>query len=176
MLRVVVADDEARVCQLILMLADWDSLGMEVVGTAGNGLEALELVERLRQASRETVDQLRIRLPLDLLGQRLEAVTGEMLWDTYRFRAKPGLCQTVLLAFQKGWGCCLLNYPGERQEAVRKHLRGCPEHPRGPRVGGAGAGGGSGPCKTRSIHISSVTPWRASAARPCWPSWTAWPT
>ena len=163
MLRVVVADDEARVCQLILMLADWDSLGMEVVGTAGNGLEALELVERLhpdilvtdirmpgchgleliqrakekfpqleiviisgyahfefaqtaikygvgdyllkpikreelmstleklgqrcrqracsavemerlRQANRETVDQLRIRLPLDLLGQRLEAV------------------------------------------------------------------------------------------------------
>ena len=47
MLRVVVADDEARVCQLILMLADWDSLGMEVVGTAGNGLEALELAERL---------------------------------------------------------------------------------------------------------------------------------
>ena len=168
MLRVVVADDEARVCQLILMLADWDSLGMEVVGTAGNGLEALELVERLRQASRETVDQLRIRLPLDLLGQRLEAVTGEMLWDTYRFRAKPGLCQTVLLAFQTGWGCC--------QEAVRKHLRGCPEHPRGPRVGGAGAGGGSGPCKTRSIHISSTTPWRASAARPCWPSWTVWQT
>lgn len=163
MLRVVVADDEARVCQLILMLADWDSLGMEVVGTAGNGLEALELVERLhpdilvtdirmpgchgleliqrakekfpqleiviisgyahfefaqtaikygvgdyllkpikreelmstleklgqrcrqracsavemerlRQANRETVDQLRIRLPLDLLGQRQEAV------------------------------------------------------------------------------------------------------
>lgn len=252
MLRVVVADDEDRVCQLILMLADWNSLGMEVAGVASNGLEALELVERLhpdilvtdirmpgchgleliqrakekfpqleiviisgyahfefaqtaikygvgdyllkpikreelmstleklgqrcrqracsavemerlRQANRETADQLRARLPLDLLGQRLEAVTEELLWDTYRFRAKPGLCQTVLLkidgpsgsfspatleivqdkalkifqrelaplchetllAFQKGWGCCLLNYPGERQEAVRKHLRGC---------------------------------------------------
>ena len=47
MLKVVVADDEARVCQLILMLADWDSLGMEVAGVAANGLEALELVERL---------------------------------------------------------------------------------------------------------------------------------
>ena len=252
MLRVVVADDEDRVCQLILMLADWNSLGMEVAGVASNGLEALELVERLhpdilvtdirmpgchgleliqrakekfpqleiviisgyahfefaqtaikygvgdyllkpikreelmstleklgqrcrqracsavemerlRQANRETADQLRARLPLGLLGQRLEAVTEELLWDTYRFRAKPGLCQAVLLkidgpsgsfsaatleivqdkalkifqrelaplchetllAFQKGWGCCLLNYPGERQEAVRKHLRGC---------------------------------------------------
>lgn len=252
MLRVVVADDEDRVCQLILMLADWDSLGMEVVGTAGNGLEALELVERLhpdilvtdirmpgchgldliqrakarfpqleiviisgyahfefaqtaikygvgdyllkpikreelmatleklgqrclqrarsaveveylRRTNRENVEQLRMRLPLDLLSRRLETVTEEQLWDTYRFRAQPGLCQVVLLkiddssgassaatleivqektwkifqrelsplchevllAFQKCWGCCLLNYPEERQDAVRKHLRSC---------------------------------------------------
>ncbi len=47
MLKVVIADDEARVCQLILMLADWDGLGMGVAGVASNGLEALELVERL---------------------------------------------------------------------------------------------------------------------------------
>lgn len=252
MLRVVVADDEARVCQLILMLADWDSLGMEVAGVASNGLEALELVEslhpdilitdirmpgchglelierakakfpqleiviisgyahfefaqtaikhgvgdyllkpikreelmatleklgqrchqrsqsaseveKLRQANRENVDQLQARLPLDLLERRLESVTGEELWDTYRFRARPGLCQAallkiddssgafsaatmeivqdktakifhreldplchqVLLAFQEGWGCCLLNYPRERQDSARKHLRGC---------------------------------------------------
>lgn len=44
MLKVIVADDEARVCKLVLMLADWASLGMEVVGTASNGLEALDLV------------------------------------------------------------------------------------------------------------------------------------
>ena len=44
MLKVVVADDETRVCKLVLMLADWGRLGMEVVGTASNGLEALELV------------------------------------------------------------------------------------------------------------------------------------
>ncbi len=252
MLRVVVADDEDRVCQLILMLADWNSLGMEVAGVASNGLEALELVERLhpdilvtdirmpgchgleliqrakekfpqleiviisgyahfefaqtaikygvgdyllkpikreelmstleklgqrcrqracsavemerlRQANRETADQLRARLPLDLLGQRLEAVTEELLWDTYRFRAKPGLCQAVLLkidgpsgsfsaatleivqdkalkifqrelaplchetllAFQKGWGCCLLGFGAGEQNGVRKHLRSC---------------------------------------------------
>lgn len=48
MLKVVVADDEARVCKLVLMLADWASLGMEVVGTASNGIEALELVEKFQ--------------------------------------------------------------------------------------------------------------------------------
>ena len=46
MLKVVVADDEMRICRLICMLADWDALGMEVVATAGNGLEALEAVKQ----------------------------------------------------------------------------------------------------------------------------------
>lgn len=252
MLKVVVADDEARVCQLILMLADWESLGMEVVGTASNGLEALELVERLhpdilitdirmpgchglelierakgefpqleiviisgyahfefaqtaikhgvgdyllkpikreelmatleklgqrcrqrsqsaseverlRQTNQENEDQLRQRLPLDILNQRLEAVTEEGLWETYRFRAGRGLyqvallkiddpsgsfspatmdiiqdktatifqnemrgvCEEWLMSFQAGWGCCLLSFAAEGQNAVRKHLRSC---------------------------------------------------
>lgn len=47
MLRVVIADDEERVCRLVQMLADWDALNMEVAGTAANGIEALELVEKL---------------------------------------------------------------------------------------------------------------------------------
>lgn len=250
MLKVVVADDEARVCQLILMLADWDSLEMEVAGVASNGLEALELVERLRpdilitdirmpgchglelierakaefpqleivivsgyahfefaqtaikhgvgdyllkpikreelmstleklgrrcrqrsqsaseverlrQTNQENEDQLRQRLPLDILNQRLETVTEESLWETYRFQAKPGIyqiallklddpsgsfspatmgiiqdktatifqheldsvCKGPLMAFQAGWGCCLLSFAAENQDAVRKHLR-----------------------------------------------------
>ena len=48
MLRVIIADDEARVCRLVQMLADWDALGMEVIGTASNGFEALEMVESLK--------------------------------------------------------------------------------------------------------------------------------
>ena len=252
MLKVVVADDEARVCQLILMLADWESLGMEVAGVASNGLEALELVERLhpdilitdirmpgchgleliertkgkvpqlevviisgyahfefaqaaikhgvgdyllkpikrdelmstleklgqrcrqrnqstsevehlRQTNQENVDQLRLRLPLDILNQRLTAVTEEELWCAYRFRAGPGLyqiallkidtpaggfspatmsiiqdktsaifqrelrcvCEQPLMAFQAGWGCCLLRFAEGDQDVVRKHLRSC---------------------------------------------------
>ena len=48
MLKVIIADDEERVSRLVLMIVDWDALGMEVIGTATNGLEAIELVERLR--------------------------------------------------------------------------------------------------------------------------------
>ena len=47
MLKVVIADDELRVCRLIQKLVDWDALGMEVAGTASNGFEALDLVAEL---------------------------------------------------------------------------------------------------------------------------------
>lgn len=48
MLNVVIADDEARICRLVQMLADWDKLGMQVAATASNGIEALEVVASLR--------------------------------------------------------------------------------------------------------------------------------
>ena len=47
MLKVVIADDEVRVCRLIQKLVDWNALGMEVAGTASNGFEALDLVTAL---------------------------------------------------------------------------------------------------------------------------------
>ena len=48
MMKVVIADDEVRICQLILALVDWEALGLKVVGTAHNGLEAIEMVRALR--------------------------------------------------------------------------------------------------------------------------------
>ena len=45
MLKVIIADDEQRICRLVQVLADWESLGMEVVGTAENGFEALNLIK-----------------------------------------------------------------------------------------------------------------------------------
>lgn len=48
MIRVLVADDEEKVSQLICNLVDWPSLDMEIVGVAKNGLEALEMTEKLR--------------------------------------------------------------------------------------------------------------------------------
>lgn len=47
MLRVIIADDEERICRLIKALVDWEAIGMEVVGVAANGLEAIELVKTL---------------------------------------------------------------------------------------------------------------------------------
>lgn len=48
MLKVLIADDEQLICRLVQILADWDALGMEVAGTAENGLEALEKIESLQ--------------------------------------------------------------------------------------------------------------------------------
>lgn len=44
MLKVLIADDEEKICKLIQILADWKELGMEVVATAPNGMEALRLL------------------------------------------------------------------------------------------------------------------------------------
>lgn len=48
MIRVIIADDEVKVCQLICGLIDWKSVDMEIVGVAHNGIEALELIKNLQ--------------------------------------------------------------------------------------------------------------------------------
>lgn len=48
MLKVIIADDEAHICKLVQALVDWDRLGLEVIGIASNGLEAIELVENCK--------------------------------------------------------------------------------------------------------------------------------
>lgn len=48
MLKVIVADDEEKICQLILKLVDWTSLGMEVAAIASNGIEAMEKIISLK--------------------------------------------------------------------------------------------------------------------------------
>lgn len=48
MIKVVIADDEERICQLINALIDWNAMKMEIVGIAHNGIEAIEMTERLQ--------------------------------------------------------------------------------------------------------------------------------
>lgn len=59
MIKVVVADDEERVCRLIVALGKWEELGLKVAGTASNGIQALELIQK------EKIDMLitDIRMP-----------------------------------------------------------------------------------------------------------------
>lgn len=47
MYTVVIADDEMELRRAIIERVDWQSAGFEVVGDAENGIEALELIERL---------------------------------------------------------------------------------------------------------------------------------
>lgn len=45
MLKVLIADDEKKICQLIEKLVDWETLGMEVAAFAADGIEAMEKVK-----------------------------------------------------------------------------------------------------------------------------------
>lgn len=44
--KVLIADDEEKVCELIRYLVPWDDLGLEAVAFVANGLEAIEVLER----------------------------------------------------------------------------------------------------------------------------------
>lgn len=74
MVKVIIADDEERICQLIKALVDWEAMGLEIVGIAHNGLEAGDLVEKLRPDILITD----IRMPgcsgLDLIRRTKESV------------------------------------------------------------------------------------------------------
>ena len=45
MIKVVIADDEDRVCKLIQALINWEKMELELVGTASNGNAALDLIK-----------------------------------------------------------------------------------------------------------------------------------
>lgn len=45
-MKVIIADDEEKICQLIQALVDWNSLEMEVVAIVHNGIEALEAIDK----------------------------------------------------------------------------------------------------------------------------------
>ena len=48
MYTVVVADDERELREAIVSSVDWEAQGFTVVGSAENGIEALELVEKFK--------------------------------------------------------------------------------------------------------------------------------
>ncbi len=45
---IVVADDEEELCQAVCQMIRWEEIGFRLVGSAGNGLDALQLVEQLQ--------------------------------------------------------------------------------------------------------------------------------
>lgn len=47
MLKVLIADDEQMICDMIIKMIDWSSKGLEVAGTASNGPDVLAKIEEL---------------------------------------------------------------------------------------------------------------------------------
>ncbi len=86
MLKVLIADDERKVCQLIERLVDWPNLDMKVVATAENGIEALERIKEYRP----DIVITDIRMPgydgLDLirLGKEINPRTEFIIISGYR--------------------------------------------------------------------------------------------
>lgn len=47
-MKVLIVDDEVKVCKLLLNLVDWNSLGLEVAGVANDGRTAYSMIETLK--------------------------------------------------------------------------------------------------------------------------------
>ena len=48
MLKVLIADDEEKICQLIEKLINWKSLGLKVAAVASNGVDAVKKIMEYR--------------------------------------------------------------------------------------------------------------------------------
>jgi len=77
MLKVIIADDEELICNGLKNSIDWASLGMNLCGTAHDGMEALSLI---RQGSPDLV-LTDIRMPF-MNGLELMEKAGEEMPDT----------------------------------------------------------------------------------------------
>lgn len=109
MMKVVIADDEVKVCQLICGLIDWTTLDMEIVGIAHNGIEALEMIETLRPDLMITD----IRMPgydgLEMIGRGKKIkedidfiiVSGYRHFEYAQSAIKYGVCDYLLKPIKK---------------------------------------------------------------------------
>ena len=48
MIRIVVVEDEVLVKKGLILTTDWQKYGCEVVGEASNGIEGINIIERLK--------------------------------------------------------------------------------------------------------------------------------
>lgn len=109
MLKVMIADDEDKICQLIYKLINWESLGMDVVGIAHNGIEALELIK----TNSPDIVITDIRMPgydgLELIGKAKEInlsiefiiISGYQHFDYAQKAIKYGVMDYLLKPIKK---------------------------------------------------------------------------
>ena len=74
-LKVVLADDENKII-LLQKLIDWKQLGYEIVGTANDGLRALELVRERQQPFLDApIGLLDMGLYFDIIASKCYGIT-----------------------------------------------------------------------------------------------------
>lgn len=126
MLRVIIADDEPKVNLLLQKIVDWESLGYEIVGTANDGIRALQLIGEL-QPDLVLTD---IRMPgcdgLELIRQSREldpkvnfiVVSGYRQFDYARTALKYGVEDYLLKPVKEEELTALL---GQIREKMEQH-------------------------------------------------------
>ena len=81
---VIVADDEDELREAVCTMIPWEALGFHLVGSASNGLDALELVERLEP-------------DLLLTDIRMVDMDGLQLIEELK-KQNPCLCSVIMTA------------------------------------------------------------------------------
>lgn len=108
-MKVLVADDERRVCALICALIDWEGLSLQNVGTAYDGLEALEKIKE----EKPDLVITDIRMPgldgLELISQakalqpnlQFIIISGHKQFDYAQSAIKYGVAEYLLKPIKK---------------------------------------------------------------------------
>lgn len=103
-MKVLVADDEKRVCALICALIDWEGLGMNLVGTAYDGLAALKMIEThqpdllITDIRMPGIDGLELIRQARLLQGELQfiIISGHKQFDYAQHAIKYGVAEYLL--------------------------------------------------------------------------------
>ena len=127
MIKVVVADDEVKVCQLICNLVDWSAFDMEIVAVAHNGEEALEMVRQYHPDLLVTdirmpgCDGLEMIARAKQLSDTLEFViiSGYRHFEYAQSAIKYGVSDYLLKPIQKEELCATLEKMAMNSSATR---------------------------------------------------------
>ncbi len=130
MLKVIIADDEERVCRLIMKLVDWEALDMEVSDTAHNGIEALDMVKKhkpdliITDIRMPGYDGLEMIMKAKELKEDLEfiIISGYGQFEYAQKAIKYGVSDYLLKPIQKVELTNTLEKLGEKLKNIRGQL------------------------------------------------------
>ena len=146
---VVVADDEDELREAVCTMIPWEALGFHLVGNASNGLDALELVERLEPDLLLTDIRMPFISGIELARQVREIRPAMHIaflsgFDDFEY-AKQAIQYNIISYMLKPL----------TMDGLAAELEGHPREDRRPLC--RAAPGWLGPCGPRSAHHSAGT-------------------